>query len=306
MSGENDREALVVKATSGFYDLVFGDGERVQAKLRGRLKKIDRKSDLCVIGDRVRFVSEGDSHVIEEVLPRRSKFARRHPARRREDIVVANLDLLFAVFCYGAPSFSPRLLDRFLAIAAFADVEVVVIANKVDKRTEEVDSLFEDYRKIGYQVLRTSKDNPESLDALRALLQDRIAAFVGPSGVGKSSMLNVLSPELSLPTGAISSSHNKGRHTTRVATLFESGGGYIADTPGIRELGTWELPSEELASCFIEFRPHIGNCAYRNCRHLREPNCAIKDAVDQSDISEERYSSYQRMHEDALELEVKY
>jgi ribosome biogenesis GTPase len=302
VSDEIHVEGIVLRATAGFFEVDTAQGLWT-CKLRGRLKKEKQRTDLCVVGDRVR-VERADEGLgtIEEVLPRRRVLSRQHPAQaRREDVLVANLDQLFVVFAFGDPPLHPRMLDRFLVVAEHAGLDAVIVANKLDRETDEQRALFETYAKLGYPVLYTcahrASDPGDGIGALRDRIDGHVSAFAGASGVGKSSLLNAIDPELALKVGATSDHTTKGRHTTRVATLHRVGNGYVADTPGIRELGLWELPEGQLDRCFVEMRPFLGQCSFRDCRHRTEPDCAIKRAVEAGAISAERYESYRRMLE---------
>jgi ribosome biogenesis GTPase len=302
VSDEIHVEGIVLRATAGFFEVDTAQGLWT-CKLRGRLKKEKQRTDLCVVGDRVR-VERADEGLgtIEEVLPRRRVLSRQHPAQaRREDVLVANLDQLFVVFAFGDPPLHPRMLDRFLVVAEHAGLDAVIVANKLDRETDEQRALFERYAKLGYPVLYTcahrASDPGDGIGALRDRIDGHVSAFAGASGVGKSSLLNAIDPELALKVGATSDHTTKGRHTTRVATLHRVGNGYVADTPGIRELGLWELPEGQLDRCFVEMRPFLGQCSFRDCRHRTEPDCAIKRAVEAGAISAERYESYRRMLE---------
>ena len=293
-------EGTVVLSTGGFYDVDTAEGV-LRCRMRGRLKKEKKRTDLCVIGDRAR-VTRGDEDGVEgwveEVLPRERVFSRRHPGkggRYKEDVLVANLDRLVCVFAFRDPPFHARMLDRFIVIAEHNDVKIAVVANKADQVDPEQLAVFERYRDLGYPLVVTSTVDGRGIDDLRTLLDGEVSALTGPSGTGKSSLVNMLIPDLEVRVAETSTAHGKGRHTTRVAQLHPFGSGYIADTPGIRELGAWALPEEELDRCFVEFRPLLGECGFRNCRHLKEPKCAIKAAVDAGSIHAERYESYARM-----------
>jgi ribosome biogenesis GTPase len=295
-------QGLVVRSTAGFVDVRI-DGDVVQARMRGRLKNAPRTTDLCVIGDYV-LVSQPDqrSHVVVEVLPRRSRFSRRQPGRgpEKEDVLVANLDQLLITFCHGRPTLNTRLLDRFLVIAEQQHIQPLIVMNKADLREPGAPSWQETYESIGYPILTVSAGRGEGLDALTEVLRGKISAFVGPSGVGKSSLMNRILPDLDLSIASVSDHHGKGRHATRVASLHAlPGGGFLADTPGIRELGTWALPIEHLDECFPEFLAYRDRCAFRSCSHTHEPQCAVIDAVNEGAVNRERYESYVRLRDEA-------
>jgi len=295
-------QGLVVRSTAGFVD-VHIDGDVVQARLRGRLKHTPRTTDLCVIGDQV-MVAQPDeqSFVVVEVLPRASRFSRRQPGRgpRKEDVLVANLDQLMITFCHGRPVLKTRLLDRFLVIAEHQHIQPVIVMNKGDLREPGDPSWQKAYASIGYPILTVSAGTGEGMDTLAGALQGRISGFVGPSGVGKSSLINRILPDLDLNIASVSDHHGKGRHTTRVASLHAlPEGGFLADTPGIRELGTWALPIEHLDLCFPELATYREHCAFRSCSHTHEPQCAVVDAVNAGDVDRERYESYVRLREEA-------
>jgi ribosome biogenesis GTPase len=295
-------QGLVVRATAGFIDVSI-DGKVVRARMRGRLKNAPRTTDLCVIGDRA-VVSRLDdqSYVVTEVLPRRTRFSRRQPGKGpvREDVLIANLDQLMVTFCYGQPKLNTRLLDRFLVIAEHQHARPIIVLNKADLR-EPGDPIWQrTYESIGYPVLTVSAGTGEGMDALTDALREKISAFVGPSGVGKSSLINCILPELELRVASVSKHHGKGRHTTRVATLYRlPNGGYLADTPGIRELGTWALPARQLDRCFPELTAFRERCAFRGCSHTHEPQCAVVDAVHAGTIDRDRYESYLRLRQEA-------
>lgn len=296
----------VVKAQSGFFWVATND-TTLRCTLRGRLKKSRVASDIATLGDSVRITptipGEG---AIEEVLPRQSKLARRAAGAKgvwKEDVIVANLDQLVTVFAVAQPEPHVRMLDRFLINAELNDLDVIIVANKCDLRSDdEIRAIFGLYEEIGYTVLRTSVRAGRGVDEVRVQLAGKISAFSGPSGVGKSSLLNTIQPGLQLKTGAVSesgSNANKGRHTTVAPELIPlHGGGYVADTPGIRELGLWQVPASELDWGFREFRPFIEECYFQPCSHLHEPDCAVRDAVSQGTIHEARYDSYVRLREE--------
>lgn len=294
---------LVLRARSGFYTIETDEGDLVEARLRGRMKKERQASDLAVIGDRVVVERLPDgTGAIASVEPRERRFSRRQPGPRgtwREDVMVANPDLVVLVFSCDHPPPNPRLIDRFLVVAEYNEVPALIVANKVDLvGPEAARSRFGVYAAIGYDVVYASAKAPIGLDELRQRLAGRLSIVTGPSGVGKSTLLNAMQPGLQLATGEVSEALHKGRHTTTHAELLPlSGpeGGYVADTPGIRELGLWQIPPTELAWCFPEFRDHLGHCAFNDCTHLHEPRCGLRAAVGAGAVREERYDSYRRL-----------
>jgi ribosome biogenesis GTPase / thiamine phosphate phosphatase len=295
---------LVLRARSGFYTIATDEGDLVEARLRGRVKRERQASDLAVIGDRVTVERLQDgSGAIASIEPREHRFSRRQPGPRgswREDVIVANPDLVAVVFSCDRPPPNPRLIDRFLVVAEYNEVPALLVANKVDLVGADVArEAFGPYERIGYDVVYASAKAAIGLEELRGRLSGRLSIVTGPSGVGKSTLLNALQPGLQLMTGEVSGAEEgKGKHTTTHAELHPltgPEGGYVADTPGIRELGLWQIPASELAGCFPEFRAHLGNCAFNDCSHLHEPRCGLRAAVAAGTVGEERYDSYRRL-----------
>jgi ribosome biogenesis GTPase len=213
--------------------------------------------------------------------------------------MVANPDLVAAVFSCDRPPPNPRLIDRFLVVAEYNEVPAIVVANKVDLVTPAAArDAFGAYERIGYDVIYTSARADIGIQAFRERLAGCLSIVTGPSGVGKSTLLNAIQPGLQLTTGEVSVALHKGKHTTTHAELHPLDGidgGFVADTPGIREMGLWQIPSTELAWCFPEMRDHLGRCAFNDCTHLHEPRCAVRAAVERMEVSEARYDSYRRM-----------
>jgi ribosome biogenesis GTPase / thiamine phosphate phosphatase len=298
------RQGVVLRAHGGIYEVETPEGV-VEAVLRGRVKREERVGEKVVVGDRVRVerseLSGRDAWTIEEVEERSSELVRKAPGRApRAKVIVANLDRVVIVFAVTRPDPRLRMLDRFLVLCESSDLDVVIVANKADLVTEEeARAIFGSYERIGYPVLYTSTKADVGVDELRELLRDRISALTGPSGVGKSSLLNAVQPGLALRVAAVSDAVLKGRHTTVTAQLIPlDHGGYVADTPGLRELGLWGLDREELHFYFREFVPYLGSCRYgTSCTHTHEPGCAIQAAVEAGNISEHRFDSYRRILE---------
>jgi len=299
----------VLKAQSGFF-WVKTDAGLLECRLRGRLKKERQSTDIAVIGDVVEVTQVSPTTgAIEAVAPRRTKLARRAAGTKgiwSEDVMVANVAQVLLIFACAHPEFHPRMLDRYLALTEASELETLIVANKVDLvGMERARELFAIYEQIGYPVIYTSTKRDIGIDDLRTRLCGRISVITGKSGVGKSSLLNVVQPGLGLATSEVSEAVGKGRHTTRVAELIAldgadgGAGGYVADTPGIRELGLWQFPLDELDWCFREFRPFLGECYFARCTHTHEPDCAVLGARAAGQISEERYQSYVRLREGA-------
>lgn len=294
---------MVLRARSGFYTVLMDDGAQLECRLRGRIKRERGDSDLVVIGDRVAVVLLGDGNgMIESVEPRRTRFSRRQPGPRgswKEDMIVANVDQVLVVFACADPMPHLRMVDRFLVVAEHNEVEAVVVANKVDLvGLTGARAIFAGYEVIGYPVHYLSAREGVGLEELADRLIGRVSVVTGPSGVGKSTLLNAIQPGLRIETGVVGEAAHKGRHTTTSAELHAltaSGGGYVADTPGLRELGLWHVPPQELALCFPEMRAHLEGCGFNDCRHLSEPRCAVRAAVAAGAISEARYDSYRRL-----------
>lgn len=309
----------VLSGTGGVWRVRLAEGETVDASLRGRLKKADtgRRADGSIRRDTAAASAEllklavGDEVVVErdardeawaivEILPRRSRLARRAPGGGwGERIVAANVDQVVIVFAAAKPEPHPRMLDRFLVIAEANRLAARVIINKIELVGErEVRGRFAPYERAGYPVHYVSAKQGLGIDTLRGVLGGRVSVFTGPSGVGKSSLLNALFPGANLRVGEISESVNKGRHTTVGATMLplpDIDGGYVVDTPGLREVGMWALPAEHLDECFPELRPLIARCRFADCTHVVEPDCAVREAVEQGDVSAERYESYVKL-----------
>ncbi len=291
----------VLQGLGGVYEVQTPDGV-VEAVLRGRIKRDERTGAKVVVGDRVDVDEEraGEETVwaIVRVHDRTTVLARRAPGKApRPKAIVANVDQVLIVFAAAHPDPHLRMLDRFLVIAADSDIAPLIIVNKTDRSgMDAARAIFRPYERAGYPVLYTSAKQNQGVDAVREALCGRLSALMGPSGVGKSSLLNEVQPGLGLRVAAISEAVNKGRHTTVTAQLIPlECGGWVADTPGLRELGLWQVERDQLQFYFPEFEPLLGGCRYPTCTHTHEPGCAVHAAATAGEIDFGRYDSYRRM-----------
>ena len=291
----------VRRGQGGVYEIETPEGV-IEAVLRGRIKRDERTGEKVVVGDRVDVGQEraGEDTVwaIVRVHERGTVLARRAPGKApRPKAIVANVDQVLIVFAAANPDPHLRMLDRFLVIAESSDIAPLIIVNKVDRSgLDAARATFAAYERAGYPVLYTSAKQNLSVDAVREALCGRLSALMGPSGVGKSSLLNAVQPGLGLRVSAISEAVNKGRHTTVTAQLIPlECGGWVADTPGLRELGLWQVERDQLQFYFREFEPLLGGCRYPTCTHTHEPGCAVHTAAESGEIDFQRYDSYRRM-----------
>lgn len=305
-------EGKVLFQRSGFYQVQLVDGREITCHPRGKLKMRRPDSfreDLIAMGDNVLVsIQSAGNSAIEDVLPRRTALIRSAPTARGDykQILLANPDQIILVYACAQPDPHLRMLDRFLVICERQQIPVIINANKVDLvSTDLATQLFDKYKDLGYPVIYTSAKNNIGIDELKGILIGKLSGLVGPSGVGKSSLLNAIQPELGLAVNLISESTNKGRHTTVARRLFPlNEGGYVADLPGIRMLALWDIEPEELDGYFPEIRTRVAGCQFSNCTHTNETNCAVKDAVITGEIHPDRYESYVKMRfGDALELD---
>ncbi len=295
-----DAKGVVYKSTGSWYNVRTDDG-LVSCKVRGKFR-LTRKGETnpIAVGDEVtvRPLDDGTGLIVE-VHPRRNQIVRRAAGRRvgLEHVMVANVDFCWVVQSTLKPKLNPGFVDRFLVMAEAYGIPVGLIVNKYDLIDNRIRDAVEFwcrlYEGVGYEVLRTSAVSGEGVEALRVQLPGRITVLAGPSGVGKSSLLNAVEPELELRTGEVSERTRKGTHVTTNAAFHElASGGLVVDTPGIREFGIVDIPTEELSHYFVEFVPFLDDCHFPNCVHDHEPDCAVIDAVDRGDISQERWASY--------------
>jgi ribosome biogenesis GTPase len=292
-------KGLIVKSQSGFYDVETQQGI-VVCRLRGRLKRGRREGDIAAVGDWVQVSLMGDgSGMIEAIEERQRMFSRLAPTPKGEykQIIIANPDQVFLVFACAEPEPRLRMLDRFLIVAEDAGTPATIIFNKVDLiGIRKAKKQFGHYESIGYHLIYTSAKTGRGVKELRNHLLGRISVFTGPSGAGKSSLLNEIQPGLGLSVREVSKATRKGRHTTVVREMFPlDGGGYVADTPGLKALALWDIEPEEVDGYFPEIRDLVADCQFSNCMHLHEPGCAVKTAVEDGTIHFERYESYIRL-----------
>lgn len=276
----------------------------VTCRIRGRLKRERVLTDLVATGDYVHWRPTTPGRgIIEEVLPRETQLNRRRPGSGRipiEQVIVANPDQALFIFSVRDPTPNLRLLDRLLVIAEASELPATVCANKIDLLEDEGEAreILGLYEEIGYDVIYASASTGQGVQSLKDCLVGNLSVLCGPSGVGKSSLLNAIQPELGLAVMDVSDVTGKGRHTTVSVRLFPlREGGYVADTPGLREAGFFDIYPEELSSFFVEMRPHLPNCHFSSCTHTHEANCAVKAAVEAGEISWQRYDSYCRLLE---------
>lgn len=291
----------VLRIVGGTYH-VEADGEELECVLAGRVKK--EGDGQVAVGDRVEVERvPGGACRIVEVLPRESRLARKSVARRREQVIAANIEQVAAVFSVREPEPDTRMLDRLLALAELNDLDAFVVLNKTDLLDGEgLPDAFGAHERAGYEVLPTSVPAGAGIAALRERLAGRITVLTGPSGAGKSSLLNAIVPGLDLRVGRVSPRKGRGRHTTVNAALHPlPGGGYVADTPGLQYVEMWNPSAGGLAGAFPEFRPWLGDCRFNDCRHLEEPGCAVLDALERGEIARSRYESYVSLLREAEE-----
>lgn len=303
------QQGLVIKNTGSWYIVRCDDGTECNCKIKGNLRlKGFRCTNPVAVGDKVEIeVKDDGTAFIRSILPRRNYIIRRASNLSREfQILAANIDMAVLVVTLVNPETSTVFIDRFLATAEAYNVPVTIVFNKIDLLAEPEDRELLDavlylYRSIGYTVVPMSVMTGDGLDLLRNELRGKTALFSGNSGVGKSSIINLLVPDAKLKVGDISEVHHTGMHTTTFSEMLDIPGdnaGHIIDTPGVKGFGTIDFEKSEIAHYFPEIFKFSKECRYNNCTHTHEPGCAVREAVEQSLISQSRYNSYLSIIED--------
>lgn len=297
----------VIKSTGSWYDVRDDAGMVVSCRLRGKIR-LDglRTTNPVAVGDLVNFEKERDKDtcVIDKILPRTNVIVRKSMNLSKEShIIAANVDQAILVATIAQPRTSTGFIDRFTVTAEAYHIPTIIVFNKCDIYNEEQNAVAEElmkvYNNIGYQSFMVSAKTGYNCDRLENIMKDKISMFSGHSGVGKSALVNRMDPNLDIRVGEISEVHEKGKHTTTFAQMYElCFGGYIIDTPGIKEFALFDMEKETLAQRFPEMRALMHDCHFNNCTHLHEPHCAIKDAVEQGVIADWRYENYCNMMDD--------
>ena len=302
-------DGLVIKNTGSWYLVHTSDGQDIECKVKGnfRLKGI-RSTNPVSVGDRVQITLNAEgTGLISEIKDRKNYIIRRSSnLSKQSHIIAANIDLCFLIVTISHPVTSTVFIDRFLASAEAYRVPVNLVFNKIDiysaEELEYMDALADMYQYIGYPAIKISALNNIGLDILKEKMRGRVTLFSGHSGVGKSTLINSLIPNINLKTGAISDYHGKGMHTTTFSEMIAvPGGGYIIDTPGIKGFGTVDMDKAEIYHYFPDIFKFSSGCRFHNCLHINEPGCAVRSAVDEHFISESRYKSYLNMMDEKID-----
>lgn len=291
-------KAQIRKALSGYY-YVEKEGELIQCRARGIFRN---RGESPLVGDFVEYSYDGESDgSIEKILARQNSLVR--PP-------IANVDQALLVFSAKEPDFNTILLDRFLVVLESFHVQPIIILTKLDLVSEDeranLQHYINDYKEIGYEIIETFKDDESLMAKLEPILNDKTSVLAGQSGVGKSTLLNTLLPDLDLKTGIISKSLGRGKHTTRHVELIEVGGGLLADTPGFSSFDFDTIEKEELTACLPEFLRASEDCKFRGCLHMKEPKCAVKQAVEAGEIRTYRYEHYQQFLQEIIDRKPRY
>ena len=299
-------QGTVIKSSGSVYGVRAIDGTIVECRVKGnfRLKGI-RSTNPVAVGDNVIFdMREDGTAYITEILERRNYIVRKASnLSKQSHILAANLDICFLIVTINHPVTATTFIDRFLAAAEAYRVPMVLVFNKTDlyddADNEELDYLTALYGSIGYQCLHTSATNGKGIEDLKEMMRGKVSLLAGNSGVGKSSLVNAIAPEIAARVGEISKSHDTGMHTTTYTEMFEfMPDSFIVDTPGVKGFGTYDMEVEEISHYFVEFFELSKDCRYGNCTHTHEPGCAVLEALERGEIAPSRYQSYLSILED--------
>ena len=303
------QEGIVIKSTGSWYEVRNENGEVLLCRLRGKIR-LDgiRTTNPVAVGDKVIFEKENnkDTCVINKILPRYNVIVRKSVnLSKASHIIASNIDQAILVATIAHPRTSTGFMDRFLVTAEAYHIPTTIVFNKCDLYDDEqmfvAKELIDAFEKIGYHAFMVSAKTGYQCDELKNIMKDKVNLFSGHSGVGKSALINRLDSSLNVRVGDISEVHEKGKHTTTFSQMFPlSFGGYIIDSPGIKEFGLYDMEKETLAQRFPEMRSLMHECKFSNCTHMHEPHCAIKNAVSQNVIADWRYNDYCNMMEDNL------
>ncbi|ADY53929.1 ribosome small subunit-dependent GTPase A [Pseudopedobacter saltans DSM 12145] len=294
-------QGLVTKSTGSWYSVIAENGERYECRIKGKLRiKGIVSTNPVAVGDIVTFELEPDQEtgVISKIEPRKNYIIRKSiNLSKQAHIIAANMDQAFLIVTLASPRTSLGFIDRFLVTAEAYHIPATLIFNKLDLFSEEGLDILEDfmsiYEDIGYPCYTVSANDGTNIDLIEDLLKDKTTLFSGHSGVGKSSLINKLIPNLEIKTGEISDWSDSGKHTTTFAEMYDLPfGGKLIDTPGIRELGVFDIDKKQLAHYFPEFRERMHDCKFNNCVHINEPGCAVLKALEDGEIEPSRYDSY--------------
>ena len=298
---------LVIKSTGSWYEVLTDEGKTINCRIKGKFRTLDIKTTNPVaVGDHVEIEPEPDleTGIIKALKPRKNYIIRKSVnLSKQAQIIAANLDQAFLIVTLASPRTSPGFIDRFLVTAEAYDIPAKLIFNKLDLFSDEGIEILKEYQRIyetaGYECYSVSALKETNIDQIRDLLKDRVTLVSGHSRVGKSTLINALLPGTELKTAEISDWSDKGKHTTTFAEMFKLPfGGYLIDTPGIRELGIFDIEKQELGRLFPEIRKLMGDCRFHNCRHINEPGCAVLSALKEGRFEVSRYESYLSIYHD--------
>lgn len=307
-------KGIVIETTGSWHQVLLENGQLVQTRLKGkfRLDKLKLTNPIAV-GDQVTVGNTNDdgSIIIQSILPRKNKIIRQSPRKKRHyHIIASNIDQAIIVSSMKKPKTKPGFISRVLVALEYYKIKPIILFNKTDLYTKEdfaqLNQLTSDLEKIGYEVLSCSTKEKQNMELLKQKFNNKVSVLTGPSGVGKSSIVNTLNPDINLRTKEVSNYNEKGQHTTtysKMHSLFENS--YIIDTPGIKEYGLAKIDAYELSFYFPEMKRLLQDCKFNNCQHINEPKCAVKEALIKGEISEWRYNTYLQIREE-LRIENKH